>query len=54
MPTGYGSTAALVAGDDLVLPILDYEAEPPAAIAAAYAEVAPWFEECCCPVNPEA
>jgi L-fuculokinase len=52
VPTGYGSTAALVAGDDLVLPILDYEAEPPAAIAAAYAEVAPWFEECCCPVNP--
>jgi sugar (pentulose or hexulose) kinase len=52
VPTAYGSTAALVAGDDLVLPIMDYEAEPPPAIAAAYAEVAPWFEECCCPINP--
>jgi sugar (pentulose or hexulose) kinase len=52
VPTGYGSTAALVAGDALVLPIMDYEAEPPAAIAAAYAEVAPWFEECCCPIHP--
>ena len=30
VPTGYGSTAALVAGDALVLPIMDYEAEPPA------------------------
>ena len=52
VPTGYGSTAALVADDALVLPIMDYEAEPPAAIAAAYAEVAPWFEECCCPIHP--
>jgi sugar (pentulose or hexulose) kinase len=52
VPTAYGSTAALVADDALVLPIMDYEAEPPAAIAAAYAEVAPWFEECCCPINP--
>jgi sugar (pentulose or hexulose) kinase len=52
VPTAYGSTAALVAGDALALPIMDYEAEPPAAIAAAYAEVAPWFEECCCPINP--
>src|ERR671919_149761 len=52
VPTGYGSTAALVAGDELVLPIMDYEAEQPPAIAAAYAEVAPWFEECCCPIHP--
>src|SRR5919109_3382707 len=52
VPTGYGSNAALVAGDALVLPIMDYEAEPPPAIAAAYAEVAPWFEECCCPIHP--
>ena len=35
-----------------MLPILDYEADPPAEIAAAYAEIAPWFEECCCPINP--
>jgi sugar (pentulose or hexulose) kinase len=52
VPTGYGSTAALVAGNALVLPIMDYEAEPPPAIAAAYAQVAPWFEECCCPIHP--
>src|SRR5918996_1708683 len=52
VPTGYGSTAALVAGDALVLPIMDYEAEPPPAIAAAYAEGAPWFEESCCPIHP--
>ncbi|HEX5078043.1 MAG TPA: hypothetical protein VFV80_02755, partial [Geminicoccaceae bacterium] len=52
VPTAYGSTAALVAGDALVLPIMDYEAEPPPAIAAAYAEMAPWFEECCCPIYP--
>jgi sugar (pentulose or hexulose) kinase len=52
VPTGYGASAALVADGELVLPIMDYDAEPPADIAAAYAEVAPWFEECCCPVLP--
>jgi L-fuculokinase len=52
VPTSYGSTAALVNAADLVLPILDYEAEPPAEIAAAYAEIAPWFEECHCPIDP--
>ena len=52
VPTSYGSTAALVGDAELVLPILDYEAEPPAEIAAAYAEIAPWFEECFCPINP--
>jgi sugar (pentulose or hexulose) kinase len=52
VPTSYGSTAALIEGSDLVLPILDYETDPPPAIAAEYAEIAPWFEECCCPINP--
>jgi L-fuculokinase len=52
VPTSYGSTAALINHSELVLPILDYEVDPPAAIAAAYAEIAPWFEECYCPVNP--
>ncbi|MDH3772608.1 MAG: L-fuculose kinase, partial [Nitrospirota bacterium] len=52
VPTSYGSTAALVDDAELVLPILDYEAEPPDDVAAAYADVAPWFEECCCPINP--
>ena len=52
LPTSYGASAALVGEADLVLPIMDYEAEPPAAIAAGYAEVAPWFEECCCAIGP--
>ncbi len=52
VPTSYGASAALVGDAELVLPVLDYDAEPPAAIAAAYAEVAPWFEECCCPIGP--
>jgi L-fuculokinase len=52
VPTSYGSTAALVDAAELVLPILELEAEPPPEIAAAYVEIAPWFEECCCPVNP--
>jgi sugar (pentulose or hexulose) kinase len=52
VPTSYGSTAALVNQGDLVLPILDYEADPPALIAAAYADIAPWFEECHCPIDP--
>ena len=52
VPTSYGASAALVGDAELVLPILDCEAEPPAAIAAAYAEIAPWFEECCCPIGP--
>jgi sugar (pentulose or hexulose) kinase len=52
VPTSYGSTAALVNAADLVLPILDHGADPPAEIAAAYAEIAPWFEECHCPIDP--
>jgi sugar (pentulose or hexulose) kinase len=52
IPTSCGSTAALLDAAGLVLPILDYEAEPPAAIARAYAEAAPPFAEGCCPVNP--
>ena len=52
VPTSYGSTAALIDTADLILPILDYAADPPPEIAAAYVEIAPWFEECYCPVNP--
>ncbi|HLT02331.1 MAG TPA: FGGY family carbohydrate kinase [Geminicoccaceae bacterium] len=52
VPTSYGSTAALIDPAELVLPILDYAADPPPEIADAYVEIAPWFEECCCPVNP--
>lgn len=35
VPVSYGSTAALIEAADLVLPILDYEADPPPAIGAA-------------------
>jgi len=52
VPTACGAAAALVDETDLVLPVMDYEAEIPAGVAAAYAEVAPWFEECCCPILP--
>jgi len=52
VPTAFGSSAALIAGDDLVLPVLDYEEDPPAAIKQAYAEMAPPFAEVCAPTNP--
>lgn len=52
VPSAYGSTAALIDDDGLVLPMMDYEAEPPDEIKRAYAEVVPDFEEVCCPVNP--
>jgi len=37
VPVGHGAAAALIDGDELVAPVLDYEAEPPAAIAGSYA-----------------
>lgn len=52
IPSAYGSTAALIDDDGLVLPMMDYEAEPPLEIAQAYAEAAPAFTEVCCPINP--
>ncbi|MEM7045898.1 MAG: L-fuculose kinase, partial [Pseudomonadota bacterium] len=52
VPCAYGSTAALIDDDGLVLPMMDYEAEPPARIKEAYAEVAPAFDEVGCPINP--
>lgn len=54
VPCAYGSTTALIDDDGLVLPMMDYEAEPPADIISAYAEIAPDFAEVCCPVNPGA
>ena len=52
VPTAYGSTAALIDDEgELVLPVMDYESPRPAEVAAAYAEVAPWFEECFCPID---
>ncbi|MCB9958511.1 MAG: hypothetical protein H6843_07920 [Rhodospirillaceae bacterium] len=50
--TGYGSTAALVDETGLVLPIADYEHEPPADLVADYAALAPPFAEAFAPTNP--
>ena len=36
VPVGHGAAAALIDGDRLAAPVLDYEAEPPADTAAAY------------------
>lgn len=52
VPVGYGSTAALCDEDDLVLPVMVYEAEPPADVAAAYAAEAPPYREVLAPINP--
>ncbi len=52
IPCAYGSTAALIDEDGLVLPMMDYEAEPPADIVDGYAAAAPDFDEVCCPINP--
>ncbi|MEM9248532.1 MAG: hypothetical protein AAGB05_07525 [Pseudomonadota bacterium] len=53
VPCTHGSAAALLdASGACVLPIMDYNAEPPAAIVEAYAEAAPSFDEVCAPINP--
>lgn len=52
VPSAYGSTAALIDEDGLVLPMMDYEADPPSAIKEAYADIAPSFKEVACPINP--
>lgn len=52
VPCAYGSTAALIDDHGLVLPMMDYEAEPPADIKETYTAAAPAFDEVCCPVNP--
>ena len=52
VPTTHGGAAALMSGDRLALPILDYEAEPPQETAEAFAGAAPAFAETCCPTLP--
>lgn len=52
VPTAFGSTAALIAGSDLALPVLDYEDEPPESVKRAYAAMAPPFTEVRAPINP--
>ncbi len=53
VPVGHGAAAALVDGDALVAPVLDYEAEPPAAIAAAYAAERDPFAATLSPALPQ-
>ncbi len=54
VPTTHGSAFALVdlAARALALPVMDYEAVPPPAVAAAYAAVAPAYAECFAPTAP--
>jgi sugar (pentulose or hexulose) kinase len=36
VPVGHGAAAALIDGDDLAAPVMDYEAQPPDDLARAY------------------
>ena len=50
--TTHGATAALMAGDRLALPVLDYEHIGPEETAAAYAQARPGFAESLSPRLP--
>jgi sugar (pentulose or hexulose) kinase len=50
--TTHGATAALMAGDALALPVLDYEFDGPEQTAREYAAVRPGFEETLSPRLP--
>ncbi|WP_420961558.1 FGGY-family carbohydrate kinase [Brucella sp. IR073] len=52
MFSGHGCTFALIRDGDLAAPILDYEQEPPAEIAAKLDRLAPPFEETFSPKLP--
>jgi sugar (pentulose or hexulose) kinase len=52
IPTAHGATAALVVGDDLAAPVLDYEEPPPADVFAAYERKRPPFTETFSPSLP--
>ena len=55
VPCAHGSALALLdEAGGLALPVMDYFAEPPAAIANAYRDIAPPFSEVFCPANPMA
>jgi sugar (pentulose or hexulose) kinase len=55
VPCAHGSALALLDGDGaLALPVMDYLAEPPADIVAAYRRIAPPFAEVFAPLNPMA
>ena len=50
--TTHGATGALLAGDELALPVLDYESDAPNASDEAYARVRPGFAETLSPRLP--
>ncbi len=55
VPSAHGSGLALLDADgELVLPVMDYEAEPPAEIAESYARIEPPFDQVFAPTNPGA
>ncbi len=54
VPCSHGSGLAVMDEDGLVLPVMDYTADPPAEIRAAYLDVAPSFAECGCATGPVA
>ena len=53
VPTTHGSSAALVDEAGLVLPVMDYEAEPPVDAAEAFDRVRPSFDETQSPDLPQ-
>lgn len=50
--TTHGATGALLAGEELALPVLDYEFDGPERVAADYARVRPDFAESLSPPLP--
>ena len=50
--TTHGATGALLAGDGLALPVLDYEHDGPDGSAAGYEGIRPAFAETCSPRLP--
>ncbi|MDB5473286.1 MAG: carbohydrate kinase [Devosia sp.] len=50
--TTHGATAALMAGDTLAMPVLDYEFQGPEEMAADYAAARPPFSETLSPLLP--
>lgn len=55
VPCAHGAAMACLAGDgSLALPVMDYQAEPPAGILADYKTIMPGFDEALCPLLPMA
>jgi L-fuculokinase len=55
VPSAHGAAVACIDGDGrLAVPVMDYTAEPPPGVVAAYREVEPSFEEAGSPLLPMA